>query len=566
MSTLASISTVKISDNMIVVQLPNDSIAEKHFLPGCHIRLIDYNTKHSKFWNYLKLFSIPIQHPYTLASLPNDKYQKLIIRIGNYKLINNNKYLITGAYLPYLSFIEKLPTPNSASSNFTSHNHEHNLNSLLVKTKVKKCLIVVGGSAISFALPILRVLNYNGAMVKIIWIIRDHEDLKVLDYFQNYLINDDCIDIFITGNYTQMEKINFKSALSELHRKKRENELKQETEILSGGYFYYNNTLTSDPESFDSADSSDNSIEYNKNKINNPLPYVSIDKTADELSPLNLESGKLSYGATTSDRFSCPLHRKSCIELRNHNHDTSNSYNTETIDVELGETDMYEARSQSVQPNMASLSRKFENTRNATTDSTDGFKAIPENLLPKQQPKPKNLKNILDALNNTQPKSPKKSKIINPNFNVESTVNQNLFSKRPVSTTTSSALYDDLEDYWVLKHSFSKIEFGRPKLGLQYYNWCSGSSCTGPLVSLQSGKSICYNIREDPLSDFNDQFNELYLNDTFLANRKARFRERNGEPDDTVWVIGAGPVGLVDNVRLWANHCGFSFHEESFIV
>jgi hypothetical protein len=31
-------------------------------------------------------------------------------------------------------------------------------------------------------------------------------------------------------------------------------------------------------------------------------------------------------------------------------------------------------------------------------------------------------------------------------------------------------------------------------------------------------------------------------------------------------VIGAGPSGLVDNVRLWANDCGFSYHDESFIV
>ena len=134
------------------------------------------------------------------------------------------------------------------------------------------------------------------------------------------------------------------------------------------------------------------------------------------------------------------------------------------------------------------------------------------------------------------------------------------------SISTASALYDDLEDYWVLKSSYSHIEFGRPKLGLHYYSWCIGSSCIGPLVSLQSGQSICYNIREDPSSVYNDQLNELYSNDTFLANRKARFKERNGKPDDSIWIIGAGPSGLVDNVRLWANDCGFSFHEESFIV
>lgn len=636
LSKISTISTMKISSHMLVVDLPNNSISAQFNLPGCHIRLIDYNNNHSKLWNFMKNILIPIQHPYTLASLPVDKSQKLIVRVGTYQLQNHTKYFITGSYLPHLNFIKGLSSnSNSSNQNNTSlsmiatastNNSSSNLNSLLVKTKVKKCLIVVGGSAISFALPILRVLNYNGAMVKIIWVIRDHEDLKVLDYFQNYLINDDCIDIFITGKYTAVEKENFKDAMNELHKRKMEQDLEQETEILNGGYAYYNTTKSSDSlESDDNKNTNikgymnknikstlaDDNTRRNSNSTNSsdnhdgamkyPSSLLSSTKSSDsdidnnqiidniigyptETSPLHPDHGK-NYGSSIFNPQVENMHRKSCIDFKNHNQKISNSYNDETIDIELNEDGRYRQKLAMLRQNNHSKSTPsagvgYSSNNNQYTladisqENTTNINAPSKNKDAITSPV-KNNNQISDIipksyhLESSTEMSPNKARKLPLNTAIPSAFSSPLNSKLlsgTASISTSSALYDDLENYWVLKNSFSHIEFGRPKLGLQYYSWCIGSSCTGPLVDLKSGKCVCYNIREDPKSGFNDEINELYSNDIFLANRKARFKDRNGEPDEAIWVIGAGPDGLVDNARLWANDCGFSFHEESFII
>lgn len=608
-SKISRVSIMKISDLMVVADMPNDAISAKYNLPGCHIRLIDYDENHSKFWNYLKMIFIPIQHPYTVASLPVDKSQKLIIRIGTYKLEDNHKYFITGAYLPHLSFIQKVSTANTNASNPFSMIHTpnvNNLNSLLVSTVVKKCLIVVGGSAISFALPILRVLNYNGAMVKIIWVIRDHEDLKVLDYFKNYLINDDCIDIFITGKYTSHEKESFKEALTELHKKKRELELQQETEILSGGYSYYNNNESDNSNNNSNSNSSDD--DEHKSHHDEAVSLSSSNKSLDlksnldndtETAPLigsNLK--KPSYGSSTLQPDFERLHRKSYIDFKNHNQKISTSYNDETIDIELHEADRYKKSMPLLRPNtvvtpsagmgFSDHGNQFniDNSSSIANINHSRFNTITNSIADTLSNNNSDINNNNSNLNNssvrtnlaraispdtgnkgvpTRHKARKSSSRTEIPSSITSPVNHKLMPGS-ASISASSALYDDLENYWVLKSSFSHIEFGRPKLGLHYYSWCIGSSCIGPLVNLQSGKSICYNIREDPSSAYNEQLNELYSNDTFMANRRARLEDRNGKPDESIWIIGAGPSGLVDNVRLWANDCGFSFHEESFIV
>ncbi|GME95993.1 unnamed protein product [Ambrosiozyma monospora] len=158
-------------------------------------------------------------------------------------------------------------------------------------------------------------------------------------------------------------------------------------------------------------------------------------------------------------------------------------------------------------------------------------------------------------------------------------------------SSANSYLYDDLADYWVLTGLSCRIEFGRPKLGLYYYNWCIGSSCIGPLVELNTGKSVCCNeitkkARENPNTESDasgsgglpkykksngkllgeDANDDLFLNDVFIKNRQSRFRDRGGKLDENIWVIGAGPIGLVNKVQLWSNDCGFNFHAESFSI
>lgn len=561
-SKLSQIKTYKISNQMVIADLPNDSISLKYNLPGCHIRLIDFNYSRFNLINYLRLLFIPIQHPYTLSTLSVDNSQKLIIRLGKYKFDNNKKYLITGSYLPHLSFIKKMPTLNN----------QPNMASLLVKTIVKKCLIVVGGSAISFALPILRVLNYNGSMVKIIWVIRDHEDLKALDYFKNYLINDDCIDIFITGQYTMREKKNFKDALSELHSKKIKLQLQQETEILSGGYSYYNedpnfnsninNTNQSIPK--DKVINNDQASLISSNSLDNINTQLNSENST-EISPLNNTDSlnQVSYGSNyRNDLFQNSMHRKSYIDFRSHNntHTTSNSYKDETIDIELNENENYRKNYRYLVGNIPSP------LNTATPSAGIGFHSNSKNSHSYNLNENENESGNKTKNQNNNKSFPSTFSSNKKNTSSKYTTNTDITQISPIkqlcdslSASSSSALYDDLENYWILKDSFCKIEFGRPKLGLYYYSWCIGSSCIGPIVSLKTGKSVCYN-------DQSAQNEELYSNDVFLANRRARLKERNGKPDDMIWVIGAGPSGLVDNVRLWANDCGFCFHEESFIV
>ncbi|ODV86438.1 hypothetical protein CANARDRAFT_196762, partial [[Candida] arabinofermentans NRRL YB-2248] len=180
-TTISWIETTEISNNLLLVSIPNESIKLKSNIPGCHIRMINYN---NSIIQRLKTLFVPIQHPYTLTTLPIDNSQKLVVRKGTFELTENKKYLITGVYKPHLQFLK--PSPYQS-------------NQLIFQTAVKKCLIVVGGSAISFAIPILRTLNYNGSMVKIVWVIRNHQDLKILDYFKNVFVNDDCIDVYMTG-------------------------------------------------------------------------------------------------------------------------------------------------------------------------------------------------------------------------------------------------------------------------------------------------------------------------------------------------------------------------------
>ena len=553
-STVSTISTIKISKNMIILDLPNDSLVEKNTLPGCHLRIIDYNDKLPKFLNYLWYLIFPIQHPYTLATLSVDKSQKLIIRVGNYKFKNNSKYLITGSYMPHLSFIKKISHNNNNGNHLSMSNLLNSNNPLSVNTKVKKCLIVVGGSAISFALPILRVLNYNGSMVKIIWVIRDHDDLKILDYFKKYLVNDDCIDIFITGHYTISEKANFRDALNELHSRKRELELKHEMEILSGNFSYNNNNHSDDKDSFD--------VSSSNNSLSPTTTFKFNSASTDESTPLNNSKNmNVTYGSSTLDDSKLyPKHKKSLVQLRDSGKASSNSYYTETIDIELHEDEIYKKSHPTIPKQNASGPSAGVETHYGNNDIVFDENQNPVPIISRSPrhtvSEPQNL-NVTIIEPDIQPKSaPLRTQ--SKKLSGLSTINQKLLGSY-APTIASSALYDDLEDYWVLKNSNSRIEFGRPVLGLYYYSWCIGSSCKCPLITLKSGETISYLVDDG-------QVTELYSDDTFIANREARFQNNNGEPDEEIYVIGAGPSGLVDNVRLWANDCGFSFHEESFIV
>ncbi|KAK6459905.1 ferric reductase [Scheffersomyces coipomensis] len=183
---LDSLRVVDVSPNLSLVEFPRQCLRNLPTKPGSHLRLTNY---HPNFIVRAYKQLIPNYHPYTLVSLPQDSTQKLIIRQSNFKLLNNKSYLITGSYDPHLLFVNSKQTSNETFS----------ISKLTINAK--RILIIIGGSAISFALPILRVMNYHGIPCKIIWVIKDFRDITILKFFDGFIHGDD-FEIFITGkNY-----------------------------------------------------------------------------------------------------------------------------------------------------------------------------------------------------------------------------------------------------------------------------------------------------------------------------------------------------------------------------
>lgn len=175
-----------VSPNMAVIEFPNSWIKQRAVNPGAHVRITNWHPNILVRWYK---FIIPNFHPYTLVTLPLDRYQRLVIRKSSFVWDSNRKYISYGSFDPKLLFID---SSNTADTKFL-------LSKLTVKAK--KLLVVVGGSAISFAIPILRVANYHGIPIKVVWILRDYRDLSVLKCFDG-LFNGDEFEIFVTGAHT----------------------------------------------------------------------------------------------------------------------------------------------------------------------------------------------------------------------------------------------------------------------------------------------------------------------------------------------------------------------------
>lgn len=188
-SSVSNFVVKDVSPNLACVEFPNSLIKTKAINPGAHVRITNY---HPNFLVRLYKEIIPNYHPYTLVSLPQDRTQKLIVRKGAFVWKSDRKYKVFGSFDPELHFVKSTNIPGQHFS----------LSKL--KVNARKLLIVVGGSAISFAIPILRVLNYHGIPVKVVWVIRDFRDIAILQEFEGYLHGDD-FEIFVTGNISASE-------------------------------------------------------------------------------------------------------------------------------------------------------------------------------------------------------------------------------------------------------------------------------------------------------------------------------------------------------------------------
>lgn len=191
------VSIVKVSPSLALMEFPLADIPKTPTLPSAHLRINNYHSfSFLKRWFYQL---VPFQHPFTIASLPSDETVKLIIRRGNFPLKRNTDYYVTGAFEPKIDFIKKdsVKRPRD-SSTYTFQNNSPTLltSPLSYHIDARRVLMVVGGSAISFGLPMLRILNFNGVNVRLIWVSRDYRDLRLLDHFKN---NFHGMEIYITG-------------------------------------------------------------------------------------------------------------------------------------------------------------------------------------------------------------------------------------------------------------------------------------------------------------------------------------------------------------------------------
>lgn len=175
---------VNVSPNLQYVEFPNSLIVKKAINPGAHIKITNRSPHMWKRW--LKNV-VPNFHPYTLVTLPLDRQQALIVRKGAFEWTSSKQYILYGTLDPKLLFIK---SANVEGSKFS-------ISRLTVEAK--KLLIVIGGSAISFAIPLLRVMNYHGIPAKVIWVVRDYRDIAVLDFFDGFIHGGD-FEIFVTGN------------------------------------------------------------------------------------------------------------------------------------------------------------------------------------------------------------------------------------------------------------------------------------------------------------------------------------------------------------------------------
>ncbi|KAL3230642.1 putative ferric reductase transmembrane component 8 [Nakaseomyces bracarensis] len=199
---------VRISPSLTLVEFPIEDVAHKPKYPAAHVRLSLCHER-SFLVNFFKRFMVPLQHPFTIANLPQDDKIQLIIKSNNFPLINNGKYYVTGAFEPVINFLTKPRNLQDSLSKYRENPFRFK-SQALPKSPLnyivdsQRVLIIVGGTGISFGLPLLRILNFNGCLVRLKWVIRDFRDLKILNHIKN---NFEGMEVFISAEDTKEEDI-----------------------------------------------------------------------------------------------------------------------------------------------------------------------------------------------------------------------------------------------------------------------------------------------------------------------------------------------------------------------
>lgn len=142
-----------VSSTLLLIEIPKAGLRGKNWWNwsvAAHLRLSD-NIINPVKWIYSS-------HPYTIASLPEDGSIKLVVRPGDFSLRLRRNYTIFG--------------PHSCLPNYLLQQ----IHSLMVS----RVLLVIGGAGIAFGAPVMRYLRMHGAQVRMVWVMRDPYDARVL--------------------------------------------------------------------------------------------------------------------------------------------------------------------------------------------------------------------------------------------------------------------------------------------------------------------------------------------------------------------------------------------------
>lgn len=183
---LVSKSTDDVNNCLTRIVLPRKAMPE-HFAPGSHLRISPYRRVNPLY------YMLP-SHPYTVASMPEDKDVELIVREHA-----SGFHLLTGL-------------------GYTIQNHYESVPRQCLQSATRIAL-VCGGSGLSYALPIFRhfASEEKADQVKylrLIWLVRDKYDVNVLGNIRSLASSVAQFDIFVTRSVPPDDTVESGSKLS----------------------------------------------------------------------------------------------------------------------------------------------------------------------------------------------------------------------------------------------------------------------------------------------------------------------------------------------------------------
>ncbi|KAI5963744.1 FRE8 [Candida pseudojiufengensis] len=432
-STKSEVKVIDVSPNLSLIEFPNNLIVKPAIAPGAHIRITNYSSNFIvRIWKQI----IPNYHPYTLVSLPQDKQQKLIIRKSKFKILNNYRYLITGSFDPHLMFIHYKQPKNSSNTNFT-------LSKLHIDAK--RVLIVVGGSAISFALPILRSMNYHGIPTKVIWVIKDFRDVLILKYFEGYIHGDD-FEIFITGN----------------------DNLDQEKSLLTSKYSSNLKKRSSQPSMHYDLENEETPL---LNSLTNNNQFISLNKEN------QIEDVDISVNSDDENYDNC----SNCTQ-RHNNTNCNQSFSPGTfndlddvLDQDLESLEYEEDPITNKSNNEIDINREENEDDEDNDDEADEFEVTNQTINTTHQ----------------------------HHHSRKSSMNERFIPK--YGTDSTDAIKSYIQSFKTITKSLKlnkKIYKGRPKLNKNYYNWCINegfTQCSGPVMDENNNLICCKDLSKNKI-------------------------------------------------------------------